>query len=187
MHIGSFYGFAPADDPLISVLVIVKEAQVPVDYGGTTAAPFARQILQEALGVMGVEPSAGETLPDVTVPAIRGLTIAEARRTLAQAGFEMVTDGVSDVVTGQLPPAGATLVEGGHVMAYTADDQGVTPEMLVQVPDLYGMSDIDCARLSRQRGLKIEMSGTGVCVRQVPAAGSYAAPGSCIQVQLEIP
>ncbi len=187
VHIGSFYGFAPADDPQFSVLVIVNEADVPVDYGSATAAPYARQIMLDVLQRMSIEPVWDEDIKEFEVPAITGLTISEARRTLAQAGFEMVTDGVSDVVTGQLPPAGAMLVEGGHVMAYTTDDQGVTPEMLVQVPDLYGMSDIDCARLSRQRGLKIEMSGTGVCVRQVPAAGSYAAPGSCIQVQLEIP
>ena len=49
VHIGSFLGFAPADDPRIALLVIVDEADVPVDYGGTTAAPFARQILADVL------------------------------------------------------------------------------------------------------------------------------------------
>lgn len=39
-HIGSFYGFAPVNDPQVSILVIVKEADVPIDYGGTTAAPL---------------------------------------------------------------------------------------------------------------------------------------------------
>ena len=34
VHIGSFLGFAPADDPRIALLVIVDEADVPVDYGG---------------------------------------------------------------------------------------------------------------------------------------------------------
>ena len=36
-HIGSFLGFAPMDDPQIAVLFIVDEADVPVDYGSTTA------------------------------------------------------------------------------------------------------------------------------------------------------
>ena len=49
VHIGSFLGFAPADDPRIALLVIVDEADTPVDYGGTTAAPFARQILEDVL------------------------------------------------------------------------------------------------------------------------------------------
>jgi len=187
VHIGSFYGFAPADDPQFSVLVIVNEADVPVDYGSATAAPFARQIMLDTLQYLNIEPTWDEPQREVVVPSITGLTIDGARRTLAEAGLELLHDGVSSVVTDQLPPAGASLVEGGHVMAYTTDTEAVTPEMLVLVPDLIGMSDIDCARLTRQRGLQIELSGTGVCVRQSPGADQYVAPGSCIQVQLETP
>lgn len=182
VHIGSFYGFAPADDPLISVLVVVNEARVPVDYGGTTAAPFARQILQEALLYLGVEPQGDEPAEDVTVPLIKGLTLDEARRTLEKVGLEMLDDGISAVVLDQLPPEGAKLVKGGHVMAYTGASSAITPEELVCVPDLKGMSDVDCARLLRQRGLLISLAGSGVCVRQNPAAGEYVKPGTCVQV-----
>ena len=184
VHIGSFYGFAPADDPLISVLVIVNEAQVPVDYGGTTAAPFARQIFEEALPLLGVEKYA-ENQKDVLVPDIKGLTIAQARRKLTEAGLNMLDDGVNTVVLDQLPPEGATLKEGGHVMAYTASSETLTPQELVCVPELIGSSDVDCARLLRQRGLLLSMVGTGVCVRQAPAAGEYVAPGTSILVTFE--
>ena len=184
VHIGSFYGFAPADDPLVSVLVVVNEAQVPVDYGGTTAAPFARQIFEEVLPLLGVEKYA-ENQKDVLVPDIKGLTIAQARRKLAEAGLDMLEDGVNTVVLDQLPPEGATLKEGGHVMAYTASSETLTPEDLVCVPDLIGASDVDCARLLRQRGLLLSMVGTGVCVRQAPAAGEYVAPGTSILVTFE--
>lgn len=61
-HIGSFYGFAPVNDPQVSILVIVKEADVPIDYGGTTAAPFARQIMQEMLPYLGIEPENDEKM-----------------------------------------------------------------------------------------------------------------------------
>ena len=186
VHIGSFYGFAPAEDPLISVLVIVNEAHVPVDYGGTTAAPFARQIFDEVLPLLGVEKFA-EISEDVLVPDIKGLTISQARRTLTEAGLEMLDDGVNDVVLDQLPPVGASLVRGGHVMAYTAQSTTLTPEDLVCVPDLKGLSDVDCARLLRQRGLIISMAGTGVCVRQTPAAGEYIAPGESVHVSLAEP
>lgn len=36
LHIGSFVGFAPAQEPKVAVLVTVNEAQVVPDYGGTT-------------------------------------------------------------------------------------------------------------------------------------------------------
>ena len=181
VHIGSFYGFAPADDPLISVLVVVNEAQVPVDYGGTTAAPFARQVFEEVLPLLGVEKYA-ENQKDVLVPDIKGLTISQARRTLTEAGLAMLDDGVNDVVLDQLPPPGATLAQGGHVMAYTAKSSTITPEELCCVPDLQGLSDVDCARLLRQRGLLLSMSGTGLCVKQSPAAGEYVAPGTSVHL-----
>ena len=180
VHIGSFYGFAPADDPLISVLVIVKEAQVPVDYGGTTAAPFARQILEESLGVLGVERRGDEILPESLVPDVKGLTIPQARRKLAEAGLNMLDDGAGSVVLDQLPPPGATLVAGGHVMVYTASSDAVTAEELVCVPQLVGMSDVECARLLRRRGLLFSMAGSGLCDSQSPAAGEYVQPGTIV-------
>ena len=185
VHIGSFYGFAPADDPLISVLVIVNEAHVPVDYGSTTAAPFARQILEDALSYLQVPPASDETDTEVDVPNVKGLTISQARRTLAEAGLEMIDDGVSDVVLDQLPPAGATLMSGGHVMVYTSGGGSVTPEDLVAVPDLVGLSALDCARMLRLRSLTVSMNGTGICVRQSPAAGEFVAPGSTVSITLE--
>ena len=186
VHIGSFYGFAPADDPVISILVIVNEAHVPVDYGGTTAAPFARQVLEEALPLMGVQKYA-ENQKDVLVPEIKGLTIAQARRTLAEAGLTLLDDGLNSVVLDQLPPPGATLAQGGQVMAYTASSEALTPQDLVCVPSLAGMSDVDCARLLRQRGLIMSMVGTGICVRQQPAAGEYVSPGESVLVTFQEP
>lgn len=95
-----------------------------------------------------------------------------------------MSDGAADVVLRQLPPAGASLRTGGHVMAYTVSEQAAAPEELVRVPELSGMSDIDCARLTRQRGLAIEMDGTGLCVRQTPGGGDYVAPGTTVRVTL---
>lgn len=184
VHIGSFYGFAPADDPQFSVLVVVKEAHVPVDYGGTTAAPFARQIMQDVLQYLQIEPVSDEISQEVTVPDIVGLTIAAARRKLGEMGLELMHDGAADVVLEQLPPAGAALVQGGHVMAYTSSGGDITPEDLVLVPSLTGLSDVDCARITRMRGLGLSMQGSGVCVKQSPAAGEYVAPGSTIEVTL---
>ncbi len=179
-HIGSFYGFAPVNDPQVSILVIVKEADVPIDYGGTTAAPFARQIMQEMLPYLGIDPENDEKDEEIEVPALKGLTIGDAKRKLSQVGLESVTDGVNTVVLDQLPPAGAKLVKGGHVMLYTAGSKELTPEELVCVPDLTGLGDVDCARLVRQRGLTMSMTGQGLCTEQSPAAGEYVQPGTTI-------
>ena len=186
VHIGSFYGFAPVEDPQISVMVVVKEAKVPVDYGSTTAAPFAGEILASALSYLNVPPSdPNVSYAEVTVPDITGLTISAARRTLAQEGLEMICDEVTDTVLSQLPPAGASLVVGGHVMAYTTQPEEVSPQELVCVPDFTGLGDVDAVRLGRLRGLEITLTGSGICVRQTPAAGEYVAPGATVEVIMD--
>ena len=80
------------------VLVIVDEAQVAVDYGGTTAAPFAGQILAESLQAMGVEPTESTERETVAVPSLKGLTTAEAAKLLKETGLRYVTDGEEQYV-----------------------------------------------------------------------------------------
>lgn len=171
-HIGSFYGFAPVNDPQVSILVIVKEADVPIDYGGTTAAPFARQIMQEMLPYLGIDPENDEKDEEIEVPALKGLTIGDAKRKLSQVGLESVTDGANTVVLDQLPPAGAAkLVKGGHVMLYTAGSEEMTPEELVCVPDLTGLGDVDWRAPCAPAGTNDVHDGAGAVHRAKPCSG----------------
>jgi cell division protein FtsI (penicillin-binding protein 3) len=57
-HIASFVGFAPADRPAISVLVVVDEPQGNY-YGGVVAAPAFKRIAEESLHYLGVPPESG--------------------------------------------------------------------------------------------------------------------------------
>lgn len=47
----SFIGFLPADEPLISIVVVVDEPR-PFYYGGTVAAPVFKKIAQDLLGYL---------------------------------------------------------------------------------------------------------------------------------------
>ncbi len=53
-YISSFLGFAPADDPQVFVLVIIRNPQ-GVYYGGTIAAPVAREIFENILPYLEIE------------------------------------------------------------------------------------------------------------------------------------
>ena len=186
VHIGSFLGFAPADDPRIALLVIVDEADTPVDYGGTTAAPFARQILEDVLPYLGYQPDEEDSEP-VQVPDVTGQPLWEARRTLSSMGLKVLDDGGSGSVTAQMPSAGATLRNGGQMMLYTYDEALPETETLVCVPDVSGKSIASAASLLRQRGLEMEIDGSGFAVSQEPAAGSFLAPDSVVLVHFELP
>ena len=187
VHIGSFIGFAPADAPRFAVLVIVNAADVPVDYGGTTAAPFARQIIEDTLNYLGYEKAGAAQEQRVAIPDFQGWTIDEAVKRLRSLGLKYETDGVGATVTAQMPAAGAMLTAGGQVMLYTAEQQTVTPDIMVCVPDVIGLSVVEASRTLRARGFELEISGSGVAVRQSPAYGAYAAQGSTVKVSFAMP
>ena len=187
VHIGSFIGFAPADQPRFAILVIVDAADVPVDYGGTTAAPFARMVIEDTLAYLGYK-KAGETeQKKVTVPNLIGKTVSEAEKLLRSLPLKAETDGVSDVVTEQMPPEGASLYAGGQVMLYTADQQAATPEVMAAVPDVLGMSVVEASRTLRYRGFDLNLIGSGVAVKQSPVAGAFAPEGSQVTVTFSMP
>ena len=187
VHIGSFIGFAPADNPRFAVLVIVNAADVPVDYGGTTAAPFARQIIEDTLEYMGFLKAGDGEAKQVQVPDVTGMAVEEAARVLRAVPLKWETDGVSGVVTDQMPPSGAQLTAGGQVMLYTAPKDAVTPELMAAVPDVRGMSVVEASRALRARGFEMRLEGSGVAQKQSPAAGTFAAQGSTVTVTFSMP
>ncbi|PKM95682.1 MAG: peptidoglycan glycosyltransferase [Firmicutes bacterium HGW-Firmicutes-1] len=54
-YISSFLGFAPADNPQVMILVIVDEPK-GIYYGGTVAAPVAKELFENILPYLGIDP-----------------------------------------------------------------------------------------------------------------------------------
>ena len=189
VHIGSFLGFAPADQPQFAILVIVDEAQVPVDYGSTTAAPFARQIMEDMLSYLSIAPSdpSCTVQPQVSVPELRGLTLAEGKKLAGETGLTLKSDGLSDRITDQTPLPGASLPMGGQVMVYTYDNEPIEAEDLVQVPSVAGLSIVEASRTLRMRNLEMVMEGSGIAQSQSPAAGEYVSPNTQVKVTFQMP
>ena len=183
LHIGSFVGFAPVEKPEVAVLVIVDEAQVKPDYGGTTAAPFAAQIFEEILPLLGVEKTdAGAKRAQVTMPDVTGMNVTDAKAILREAGIDCVADGTQQLVTGQLPPSGTQVQEGFCAMLYVTGERAPTAQEYTQVPNVIGMPARESAQALRQAGLTLDAQGDGIAMKQSPAAGTYAAAGDTVTV-----
>ena len=188
LHIGSFVGFAPVENPKVALLVIVDEAQVQPDYGGTTAAPFAAQIFSEILPMLGVAKTDGSAeRAKVTMPDVTGMNVTDARAILRELGIDSVTDGTNPLVTGQLPPAGTTVSEVFCAMLYVNGISAPTAGEYTQVPDVIGLPVRESAQALRQSGLELDAQGDGIAVRQRPPAGAYAAEGTAVTVTFEVP
>ena len=188
LHIGSFVGFAPAENPKVALLVTVNEAQVKPDYGGTTAAPFAAQIFSEILPLLGVAKTDGSAeAKHVTMPDVTGMNVRDAKAILRELGIDAVTDGESPTVTGQLPPAGTDIQEGFCAMLYVIGDEAPSAQDYARVPDVIGMGMRECAQTLRKNGFEMNAQGDGLAARQNPAAGTYVPTGTQVLVTFEVP
>ena len=185
-HIGSFVGFAPAGDPRVALILIVDEADVPVDYGSVTAAPFAKELLERTLNYLGVAPDAKETpAGDIEVPDVTGMDLEAARRALKDAGLDCVLDGAGARVKAQLPAAGADMARGSIVMLYV--EGTVRQGDRVKVPDVQGMSVLEASKLLRGYGLQMRIEGSGLAVGQSPGPDETVNPSTLVTVRFEPP
>lgn len=189
LHISSFIGFAPADDPQLIVLIIVDEPNVPVDFGSIVAAPYVKNVLYESLQYLGVERKyeEGKEPQEVTVPNITGMSIDEAIKALKDAGLDYLVDGTGNVIE-QMPAPDTTVLKGTTVLLYM-DEKTLEQDMTgkVVVPDLLGLSVVDATKVLKDFDLTIEIHGQGIATYQMPAAGEVVDEGSSIKVEFTSP
>ena len=121
-YILSFIGFMPSNDPEIIVYVAVENAKGVVQYGGTVAAPIARNIFLSAIDILDIKPDT-EGIPKeytwldqkyVVVPDVVGMTIDEAKKVLK--GFNIEYSGNGETVIYESPKGGMYVKEKGTVV-----------------------------------------------------------------------
>ncbi len=190
-YIASFSAIAPADDPEVCVLVILKNPQGDSYYGSKVAAPTAGKIVEEILEYMGVEREYSDK--DVvkmgslvTVPVLEELTVAEAQAKLSSIGLtaKIVGSTASDaVIARQVPEAGSNLTSGSIVVLYT---EGYTEDQTVTVPNLSSMTIDEACRALHSIGLNIEVSGRGTAEEQSIQYGETVTMGTVIKVDFRV-
>lgn len=126
-YITSFIGFLPADDPEAVVYISVDNAKGVTQYGGTVAAPIARNVmlsLTESLDIekrydgMNKEYRYGSKLY-VTVDNVIGLEPREAIKKLKS--FKVEFSGSGSNIKYQSPSSGTVLYEGETVKLLLGD------------------------------------------------------------------
>ena len=127
-YITSFIGFLPADDPQIIVYVAVDNAKGVSQYGGTVAAPIARNILYDSISILGIDKrdGAGEKNYKVgekhykVIPDVVGMDVVEARKILKD--FSLEFSGSGSVVSYMSPSSGEKILEGDVVRLYLEEE-----------------------------------------------------------------
>lgn len=120
-YILSFIGFMPADNPEIVIYVAVDNAKGVVQYGGTVAAPVARNIFKDAISILDIKEDQ-EGFPkeylwyDVKykkVPNVIGRSIDEAKTILK--GFKIEYSGSGDTIIYQSPTSDLMVKENSKI------------------------------------------------------------------------
>ena len=125
-YITSFIGFMPADNPKIVIYIAVDNAKGITQYGGTVAAPLARNFLLSAISILDLEydlegMDKEYVYPDkkyYEVPSVVGLSLKEAIQKLKK--FKVECEGNGTVVY-QTPDAGIDLYEGDTIRLYLSE------------------------------------------------------------------
>lgn len=124
----SFIGMAPMDDPQFVVLVVVDSPE-GVQFGSSTAAPIAKEFMENALPYLGVNPKYTKdeekelNAEYVYVPDVTGKSYSDAIGILGGYGLKYQvtpkTDSDEDfTVVDQYPKAGKKIKKGGKVYLY---------------------------------------------------------------------
>ncbi len=187
----SFVGIAPMEDPEYIVLVALdtpsRETGIYIS-GGVMAAPTVGAVMADILPYLGVEKTADEGQPEekeTQMPALSGLTAAEAERKLKESGLTAVFSGEAETVTGQLPAVGQSLPKGSRVLVYLGEDAA---EETVTVPDFYGRNRQQVSDAAGELGLYVlvagnaEVSASVTAVAQSIEVGSKVTTGTTITV-----
>jgi cell division protein FtsI (penicillin-binding protein 3) len=148
----TFVGIFPARDPQLVLVVKLDDPQGDY-FGGSTAAPVVRTILEAALATPGVTLDRGRLV----------------RRWLP--------DSVGDAADASAAP-GTSVVVPWPVPAGRADSAASVP-----VPDVAGRSLRAAARALHRSGFRVRVEGWGRAVGTTPPAGTPAARGRTVVVR----
>ena len=172
-HQVSFCAYFPSEAPRYSCIAVIRAPSPRYSAGGgVMAAPIIRRIAESLVALEKPRPL--DSLPRSASPLAYTRHIAAGRtETLLQLLEQM---GLPAPQLGAKAPAYIRIDSAAHISALPLTAQGI--------PDLRGMSAMDAVYLLRSRGYRVQLVGAGNVVSQSIPAGTAAARGSEIVLQL---
>ncbi|MBQ6569795.1 MAG: PASTA domain-containing protein, partial [Clostridia bacterium] len=158
-YVASFCGVAPADDPQIVILIALDEPSVSRHTGGQIAAPTVRNVLQDVLPYLGIEPVYSERdaqARDLYAPNVVNEEVSSAKSTIASKGLQARVIGNGTNVVRQIPASGNIIPKGGTVIIYTDNSDSLK----TTVPDFSNMTPAQANQAAAAAYLNIRFAGT---------------------------
>src|ERR1700677_1520598 len=179
-YIASFVGFAPVNEPAVTILVVL-DSPVGQHLGGNLGGPVFKRIAEQVLAYLDVphdvpvesdsefaKKNKSSAEPDDSVVQ-NDLRVADRKTQQEQATFQ-------NVVSKTSPSRANTGTTDAPTTAIRKEDWG-------EVPDLTGKTVRGVTEACSRLGLIPELIGSGVAVEQTPDPGTRVQRGSSITVR----
>lgn len=185
-YVASFVGIAPANNPEIAVLVALFDPKGASHGGGAIAAPVVKEIIEDTMGYLKIQPNIDGESTGIIVPELRGMTIAEAKSKLKENRLKYSINGSKDeniTIKDQIPKPNIEVIENSTIILYT--EEGIEKSM-VEVPNVIGRNITDATTILKNISLNISTEGLGIASEQTPKAGTQVERGSIVNVTFKI-
>ena len=206
MHIASFAGFAPVNNPVISVAVVIDTPKGDY-YGTSVSAPVFAEVAQEVLEYLGVPhdidlKAATNAKPVKPVPEDDSSADDSDIQALYQAANDLPSDDPLRRAPQPAPEATAPATLTKNTVPAPPQTALKTPSQpqstsmqqaqqtvtigdpnRVRVPSLLGLPIRKVIENAAASGLQVEIMGNGTCRQQAPDPGAMVPPNTKIVVR----
>jgi len=184
-YISSLAGFAPADDPQISIFISIDEPGTAVYYAGQIVAPLANILFTDIFNYLSsdiAKDDAESIVKEVIIPEIRGLSVKEAKAALEELNIGYNIIGEGDIVITVKPYPGYIIKENSTISI----DIGYleTYNKNVIMPDLVGYSLESAIEILNNLGITYTVEGEGAIVCQSIPSGEMINKGVNVKLTL---
>ena len=182
-YVASFTGFAPINNPAVTILVSI-DSPVGLHEGGTVAAPVFKRIAEQVLPYLEV-PRDVPLNPRLIQAAYKKDELSDAASLddSAAIDFSAQAEAPTDAapVNSKASPAAEAVKRPSEVVMGT--DEGGD----VAVPDFGGKTMREVSEMCVRLGLEPVLVGSNLAVDQTPAAGANVKHGAKVTVQFGTP
>jgi cell division protein FtsI (penicillin-binding protein 3) len=202
MHIASFAGIAPVNNPVIAVAVVIDNPKGGSYYGTAVSAPVFAEVAQQVLEYLSVPhdielrparaaakaskpviEDASDHTGDINAlySAVNDLPNDDPLRAPQSQPASAAQAGAGQTQPGARPANGATNAQGPGTQ--TAATVTIADGKTLRVPSLIGLPVRKVIEQAAAAGLEVQITGSGTVREQAPAPGSMVAPGTKIVVR----
>lgn len=184
-YISSLAGFAPADNPQITVFISIDEPGTGTYYAGQIVAPLANILFTDIFNYMSEnmpKDDIDSIVKEVVIPEIRGLKVDEAKKILKEYNIAYNIQGNGDIITDVKPYPGYTIKENSKINIDTGEIESYNK--YVVMPELRGCTLEAATKILDDLGITFSYDGEGTITKQSIQKGEIITKGTNVKLVL---